>query len=70
VPRMRDIVGVIFLVEGDGCLGPSELCQGDEGMDGIHLLLNDATLPMGLIRLGAPKVMSKRSALGNSLSSS
>ena len=26
VPRMRDTVGVIFLVEGDGHLGPLEPC--------------------------------------------
>jgi hypothetical protein len=32
---MRDVVGVVFLVEGDGLLGPSEPCQSSEGVDGI-----------------------------------
>ena len=26
-PQMRDTVGVVFLVEGDGRLGPSDTCQ-------------------------------------------
>ena len=46
---------MVFLVEGDGCLGPSEPCWGDEGVIGIHLLLGDAALPVGFIRLGAPE---------------
>jgi hypothetical protein len=52
---MRDVVGVIFLVDGDGHLGPSESHRGGEGVDDIHLLLGDAALPAGLIRLEAPK---------------
>jgi hypothetical protein len=50
---MRDAVGVIFLVKGDGRLGPLEQRQGDEGVDGVHLLLGDAVLLVGLIHLGA-----------------
>ena len=46
---------VVFSVEGDGCLGPLKPCQGGKGVDSVHLLLGDATLPMGLVRLGAPK---------------
>jgi hypothetical protein len=46
---------VISLVEGDGRLGPSKTRQGSEGVDGIHLLLSDAELSVGLICLGAPK---------------
>ena len=43
------------MVEGDGCLGPSKLHWGSEGIDDIHLLLGDVALPVGLVRLGAPK---------------
>jgi hypothetical protein len=50
---MWNVIGVILLVEGDGHLGPSELGQGGEGVDNIHLLLDDAVLPAGLVRLGA-----------------
>ena len=51
---MRDVVGVI-LVEGDGHLGPLEPRRGGEGVDGIHLLLDNAALPVGLICPGALK---------------
>ena len=52
---MGDMIGMLFFVEGDGCLGPLEPRWGDEGVDGVHLLLGDATLPERLIRLGAPE---------------
>jgi hypothetical protein len=52
---MRDVIMMVFLIEDDGRLGPPELHQGGEGMDGVHLLLNDAVLPTGFIHLGAPK---------------
>ena len=54
-PRMRDAIRVIFLVEGDGRLGPLEPCWEGEGVNSVHLLLDDAALPVGLICLGAPK---------------
>jgi hypothetical protein len=59
---MRDTVGVIFLVKGDGHLGPSKPCQGGKGVDSIHLLLSGAALPAGLIQLGAPE--DHKAALG------
>jgi hypothetical protein len=46
---------VIPLVEGDGHLGPLESHRGGEGVEGVHLLLGDAALLAGLIRLGAPE---------------
>jgi hypothetical protein len=46
---------MVFLVEGDGRLGPPEPRWGSEGVDGVHLLLGDAALPAGFIRLGAPE---------------
>ena len=46
---------MVFLVEGDGRLGPSEPCRSGEGVNGVHLLLGDVVLPAGLVRLGAPK---------------
>jgi hypothetical protein len=49
---MRDMIRVIFLVEGDGRPRPSKLCQGGEGMNGVHLLLGDAALPVGSVHLG------------------
>ena len=49
------MIGVVPLVKGDGCLGPSELHRGSKVVDGIHLLLGDAALPVGLIHLGALK---------------
>ena len=52
---MGDMIGMVFLVEGDGHLGPPEARQGGEGVDGIHLLLGDAALPEGFIHLGAPE---------------
>jgi len=52
---MRGAIRVIFLVEDDGHLGPSEPCQGGEGVNSVHLPLGDATLLAGLIRLGASK---------------
>jgi hypothetical protein len=50
---MRDEIGVIFLVKGNGHLGPSKPRRGGEGVNGVHLLLGDAALPAGIIRLGA-----------------
>jgi hypothetical protein len=50
---MRNLVRVISLVEGAGCLGPSEPHWGDKGVHNIHLLLGDAALPVRLVRLGA-----------------
>ena len=50
---MRDAIRVILLVKDDGCLGPSEPCQGCEGVNGVHLLLVDVALLVGFIRLGA-----------------
>jgi hypothetical protein len=44
---------MILLVKGGGRLGPSEPCQGGEGVDGVHLLLGDVALQVGLVRLGA-----------------
>ena len=49
------MIGMVFLVEHDGRLGPPEPCRGGEGVDSVHLLLGDAELPVGFIRLGAPK---------------
>jgi hypothetical protein len=46
---------MILLVEGDGHLGPSEPRQGGEGVNNVHLLLDDAALPAGFIRLEAPE---------------
>ena len=53
---MRDTIGVVFLVEGDGHLGPLELCRGGEGVNSVHLLLGDAALylrELGVFLLGA-----------------
>ena len=61
---------MVFLFEGDGCLAPLEPCRGNEVVDGIHLLLSDAALLAGFIRLGAPKDHEILLGLGNSLSSS
>ena len=52
---MGDMVGVIPLIKGDGCLGPSEPCQSGKGVNSVHLLLGDAALPMGFVGLGAPE---------------
>ena len=52
---MRDTTEVIPLVEGDGRLGPFEPHWSGEGVNGVHLLLGDAVLPAGLVRLGAPE---------------
>ena len=52
---MRNTIGVIPLVEGDGCLGPSEPCWSAKGVNGVHIPLGDVALPAGFIRLGAPK---------------
>jgi hypothetical protein len=46
---------MVFLLEGDGYLGPLEPRQGGEGVDGVHLLFGDTALSAGFIRLGAPK---------------
>jgi hypothetical protein len=52
---MRDAIGAVFLVEGDGRLGPSESCRSGKGAHGVHLLFGDVALSAGFIRLGAPK---------------
>ena len=44
---------MVFLVKGDGYLGPLGPRQGGEGVDDVHLLLGDMVLPVGFIRLGA-----------------
>ena len=54
-PQMRDTTEVIPLVEGDGRLGPFEPHWSGEGVNGVHLLLGDAVLPVGFIGLGAPE---------------
>jgi hypothetical protein len=46
---------MIFLDEGDGRLGPPEPHRGSKGVDGAHLLLGDAALPIEFIHLGALK---------------
>jgi hypothetical protein len=50
---MRDTISVVFLIEGDGHLGPSEPHRSSEGVNGVHLLLGDAMLLAGFIGLGA-----------------
>jgi hypothetical protein len=50
---MRDTVGVVFLVEGDGRLGPLEPRRSGKGVDGVHLLRSDVVLPVGFVCLGA-----------------
>jgi hypothetical protein len=52
---MRDTIRVVFLVKGDGHLGPSEPHWSGERVSGIHLLLSDATLLAGFVGLGALK---------------
>jgi hypothetical protein len=52
---MRDMIGVIFLVQGDGRLGSPKPRRGGEGVDGVHLLLCDAALPVRFVCLGAPE---------------
>jgi hypothetical protein len=52
---MRDAIRVVLLVKGDGRLGPPEPRRCGEGVDGVHLPIGDATLPVGFICLGAPK---------------
>jgi hypothetical protein len=49
------MIGVIPLVDGDGCLRPSELCWGSDGVNGVHLLLSDAALSEEFVCLGAPE---------------
>jgi hypothetical protein len=44
---------MVFLVEGDGRLGPLEPHRSGEGVDSVHLLLSDVALPAGFICLGA-----------------
>lgn len=70
VPQMRNVIRVILLVEGDDHLGPTKLHQSDKVVDDIHLLVSDLTLQLGLIGLGAPKIMRQRSTSKNSFSSS
>jgi hypothetical protein len=67
---VRDAIGMILLVERDGRLGPLEPRRGGKGVDGVHLLLGDAVLPAGLVRLGAPKDHEATSASEDSASSS
>ena len=52
---MRDTVGVVYLVKGDGRLGPSEPRQSGKGLNGVHLLFGDAMLPVGFVGVGAPE---------------
>ena len=52
---MGDAIEMVFLVKGDGRLGPPKPRRGGEGVDSVHLLLGDAVLPMGFVRLGALK---------------
>jgi len=52
---MRDAIGVVFLVEGDGHLGQLEPHQSGKGVNSVHLLFGDAALPMGFIGVGAPE---------------
>jgi hypothetical protein len=54
-PRMRDAIGVVLLVEGDGRLGPSEPHRSNEGVNDVYLLLGNAVLPAGFVGLGAPE---------------
>jgi hypothetical protein len=61
---MRDTIGVIFLIEGDGRLGPSEPCRGGEGVNDVHLLLGDAALLVRFMHLGAPKDHEAELSLG------
>jgi hypothetical protein len=49
------MIRVIPLVEGDGRLAPSEPRWSSEGVNGVHLLLGDATLKVRFVRLGAPE---------------
>jgi hypothetical protein len=63
-PWMRDGIGVVLLVEGDGRLGPSEPCQSGEGVTGAHLLLSDAALPAGFVGIGAPEDHEEALGLG------
>ena len=46
---------IVFLVEGDGRLGPSEPRWSSEGVISIHLLFSDAVLPVGFVGVVAPK---------------
>jgi hypothetical protein len=50
---VRNIIGMIPLIEGDGHLGPSEPRRGGKGVNSVHLLLSDTALSVGFIRLGA-----------------
>jgi len=52
---MRDAVGVVFPVEGDGCMGPSEPRWCGEGVGDVHLLLSDVALLARFIGLGVPE---------------
>jgi len=52
---MRDAIGVVFLVEGDGHLGPSKPRWSGKGVNGVHLLFDDAALSAGFIGVGAPE---------------
>jgi hypothetical protein len=54
---MRDTIRMVFLVEGDSHLEPPELCRGGKGVDGVHLLLNDAALLARFICLEPSKIM-------------
>jgi hypothetical protein len=49
------MIKVVFLVKGDGRLGPSEPHRSGEGMNDVHLLFSDAVLPAGFIGLEAPE---------------
>jgi hypothetical protein len=55
VPRIGDTIGVVFLVKGDGHLGPSYSCWGSEGVNGVDLLFYDVALLAGFVGMGAHK---------------
>jgi hypothetical protein len=50
---MMDMIGPVFLVKGDGRLGPSKLHRGDEGVNDIHLLFSDMALLARFVGMGA-----------------
>jgi hypothetical protein len=44
---------MVVLIEGDGHLRPSKPRQGGNGLNDVHLLLDDADLMAGLVGLRA-----------------
>jgi hypothetical protein len=45
---MGDTIGVIVLIEGNGHLRSPESRWGSNGLDSVHLLLDDVALQVGL----------------------